>query len=233
MKCISFYLLVCLSGCYKFHFRPNNVPYSAVWVDGTFIECSVETRAKADRCTVYKDGTGEILADGLFLLNTSHAAADKSELHYAAFGNGIIYLSDARKLVLWLPSERDPTRRVINERLRAIAARGGKEVIDCHDADGRPDAVADCALRALADGRPFYAKYYLQGIDSFGFRGLAGDADRNVYAVDYKSMGWMSLHLPKEAQQLDGNHTLVMPCPKPISLVKTKGGELACSRPIR
>jgi hypothetical protein len=233
MKCISFYLLVCLSGCYKFHFRPNNVPSFAVWVDGTFIECSVETRAKADRCTVYNDDTGEILADGLFLLNTSHAAADKSELYYAAFGNGIIYLSDARKLVPWLPSERDPTRRVINERLRAIAARGGKEVIDCHDADGRPDAIADCALRALADGRPFYAKYYFQGIDSFGFTGFAGDADGNVYAVDYDSMGWMSLHLPKEAQLLDGNHTLVMPCPKPISLVKTIGSELACSRPIR
>lgn len=232
-KSIRFCLLICLSGCNRFHFRPNNVPHSAVWVDGTFIECSVETRAKADRCTVYKDDTGEILADGLFLLNTSHAAADKSELKYAAFGNGAIYLSDARKLVPWAPSERDPTRRIINERLRAIAARGGREVIDCHDADGRPGAVANCALRALADGKPFYAKYYRQGIDSFGFTGFAGDADGNVYEVDYDSIGWTRLTLPKEAQVPDGNRTFVMPCPKPTSLVKTEVGSLTCSRPVR
>jgi len=100
---------------------------------------------------VYKDDSGEILADGLFLLNTSHAAADKSELHYAAFGNGSIYLSDARKLAPWVPSGRDPTRRIINERLRAIAARGGEEVTDCKGADGKPGAVVDCALRAFAD----------------------------------------------------------------------------------
>jgi hypothetical protein len=233
LKPISLCLLVCLSGCNSFHFRPKNVPRSAVWVDGIFIECSVETRAKADHCTVFKDDTGEILADGLFLLNTSHAAADKSELHYAAFGNGSIYLSDARKLVPWVPSERDPTRRIINERMRAIAARGGKEVIDCHAADGKPGAVADCALRALADGKPFYAKYYWQGIDSFRFTGFASDAAGNVYEVDYESVGWMNLDVPKEGQLLDGNHTFVMPCPKPISLVKTQGGELACSRPIR
>jgi hypothetical protein len=229
---ISFCLLVCLSGCNRFHFRPNNVPRSAVWVDGTFIECSVETRAKADHCTVYKDDSGEILADGLFLLKTSHAAADKSELQYAAFGNGSIYLSDARKLVPWVPSDRDPTRRIINERLSAIAARGREEVTDCDGADGKPHAAADCALRAFGDGKPFYAKYFFQGVDSFRFTGFAGDADGNVYEVDYDSAGWMSRDLPKEAQLLDGKHTFVMPCPKPIYLVKTEAGKLACSRPI-
>jgi hypothetical protein len=224
---ISICLLICLSGCNRFHFRPNDVPRSAVWVDGTFIECSVETRAKADRCTVYKDDTGEILADGLFLLNTSHAGADESELHYAAFGNGTIYLSDARKLVPWVPSERDPTHRIINERLRAIAAKDDTEVIDCNDRRG---SVADCAVRALAGGKPFYAKYYWQGIDSFGFTGFASDADGNVYEVDYDGMGWDGRNLPKEAQSLDGNHTFVMPCPKPVSFRKTEGGMLECSR---
>jgi hypothetical protein len=233
VKPITLYLLVCLSGCNSFHFRPKGVPHSAVWVDGTFIECSVETRAKADHCTVYKDDTGEILADGLFLLNTSLAAADKSELRYAAFGNGSIYLSDARKLIPWVPSERDPTRRIINERLRAIAARGGTEVIECHDADAKPGAAADCALRALADGKPFYAKYYWQGIDSFGFTGIAGDSAGNVYELDYDSVGWISLNLPKEAQLLDGNHTFVMPCPKPIYFAKFGVGNLTCSRPLR
>jgi len=66
------------------HFRPASVPTSAVWVDNTFVDCSVDTQARANRCTVYKDDTGEILADGLFVLNTTYEGVDKSQLHYAA-----------------------------------------------------------------------------------------------------------------------------------------------------
>ena len=106
-------------------------------------------------------------------------------------------------------------------------------MIDCHDANGRPGAVADCAIRALAQGKPFYAKYYVQGIDSFCFTGFAGDAGGNVYEVQYDSVGWMSLDLPKEGQLLDGNHTFVMTCPKPTYLVKTEAGYLTCFRPVR
>jgi len=231
-KSITFCFLLCLSACSNFHFRPSKVPHSAVWADGTFIDCSVEPRAKADRCAVYKDDTGEVLADGLFLLNTSGAAADKSELQYAAFGNGVIYLSDARKLEPWVPSERDPTRRIVNDRLRSIAVKTGKEAIECQGSDGRPDNVYDCALRAMADRQPFYAKYYRQGVDSFFFIGFAGDADGNVYEVDYDSLGWSGRDLPRDAQLLDGNHTFVMPCPKPVSLRKMPDGMLACARPI-
>jgi len=79
------FLIVCLLGCKEMHSRPGGVPPSAVWADNVFIDCFVETHDKANRCTVYKDTTGEILADGLFVLNSSHRAADKSELHYAAF----------------------------------------------------------------------------------------------------------------------------------------------------
>ena len=181
---------------------------------------------------MYNADSGKILADGLFVLNTSHAAAEKSELQYAAFGNGTIYLSDARRLVLSAPSKHDPTQRIINDRLRVLADGGATVAIDCGPPDSGLDSAANCALNALAEGKPFYAKYYWQRTDSFRFTGFAGDASGNVYEVDYDSLGWGSLALPKEAQLLDGNHTFVMPCPKPISLVKTQQGALACSRPI-
>src|ERR1700722_11208082 len=69
-------LAVTLSGCGDaMHPRPSNVSSAAVWVDHVFIDCSVGTPSNANHCTVYKDGTGEILADGLFTLNSSHFAA--------------------------------------------------------------------------------------------------------------------------------------------------------------
>jgi hypothetical protein len=110
-------LLTCLLGCRQQYHRPANVPSSAVWVDGAFIDCSVEQQSKANRCTVYRDRTGEILADGLFVLNTSLREAHSSELRYVAFGNRLIYLADARTLVPWAASERDPVNRVMDETL--------------------------------------------------------------------------------------------------------------------
>ena len=51
-------LFACASGCKGTHPRPANPPSSAVWVDNTFIDCSVESPSKGDRCTVYKDDSG-------------------------------------------------------------------------------------------------------------------------------------------------------------------------------
>ncbi len=227
-------LLVYMQGCSGHPHRPANVPRSAVWVDSTFIDCSVEKQSNANRCTVYKDDTGEILADGLFVLNTSHSAADTSELHYAAFGNRLIYLEDARTLVPWVVSERDPTNRIINDRLRALATHGAGQAIDCRKAatNGKVEELSECAVRALSDRKPFYVRFYRQGIDSFGFHGFAGDADGNVSQVDYDSMGWTRTVLPKETQLLDDNHIVVMPCPKPVTLTKTENGQLTCAHPI-
>src|SRR5215831_143463 len=219
-------LCLCLSACHGTHPRPSSVPPSAVWVDNTFIDCVVETKPKANRCTVYKDDSGEVLADGLFLLNTSHAAAESSELHYAAFGNRIIYLQDARMLVPWVASERDPTHRLINQRLKILASKGSSDAIDCRDSPS-PEAASECVLTAFADGKPFYIRYYRQGIDSFGFRGLAGDKYGNVYEVDYDSMGWMNTQ-PDGGQLFDDNHTFVVQCPKPVAIVKNKDGSLNC-----
>jgi len=60
-------------------------------VDHTFIDCSADASSYANRCTVYKDDTGEILAEGLFALNLSQAAAKKPDLRFIAFGRRRIY----------------------------------------------------------------------------------------------------------------------------------------------
>jgi hypothetical protein len=216
-------LLLSTSGCGGVHPRPATVPSSAVWVDHTFVDCSVDIQSEANRCTVYKDASGEVLADGLFLLNTSHAAAGKSELRYAAFGHGVIYLQDLRLLVPWAASERDPSHRIIDEKLRALASTGAKQPIRCQTAETSTSDGADpeCALKAFASQQPFYVRFYLQGVYSFGYRGLAGDENGNVYEVGYDSAGWAN-------QQR--NDPVVLPCRRPVSLVKLKDGTLACAR---
>jgi hypothetical protein len=225
--------LVSLMGCEGMHSRPEGVPSSAVWVDNVFIDCSVE--AKANRCTVYKDTTGEIQADGLFVLNStsSHRAAEKSELHYAAFGERGIYLEDARILRQREASRRDPSNRIINERLKTVASRGGAEAVDCNNATPRSDVPAECALKAFANNQPFYVRFYLQYPDAFRDDGFARDAEGNVYEVWFLPGNMtMTGNIPKEAQLFDGNHTIVMSCPKPIKLAKVANDMLSCARPV-
>jgi hypothetical protein len=124
-------LSVFLSGCMEPHPRPANVPSSATWVDNTFIDCSVESPSKGDRCTVYKDDSGRVLADGLFVLKAFHEGVDKPELRFAAFAHGMIYLQDARILVHVAPLERDPSRRTVIERLEALALYPNSPVPRC------------------------------------------------------------------------------------------------------
>jgi len=233
-KSIFAFLLIGLFGCNGPHFRPSNVPHSAVWVDGTFIDCSVEIQSKSNRCTVYKDTTGAILADGRFVLNTSRAAADLSELHYAAYGDHVIYLEDARTLIQTAVSDRDPARWLVAEKLKSLASSHSEEATDCNRqvGGGGRGKNSECALAAFTEKKPFYVLYYYLGVDSFGFRGIAGDSDGNLNEVDYDSMGWMRIDLPKDAQLLANNHLFVMPCPKPSALRKTADETLTCTRPI-
>ncbi len=97
-KLILIALASCIfpSGCDRFHRRPENVPSSAVWIDGAFIDCTVAEHSNANRCTVFKDKTGEVLAEGLFVLDSSLGAATKADLRYAGFRDKTILLEDAR-----------------------------------------------------------------------------------------------------------------------------------------
>lgn len=231
---ILFVVFGCSSACDSYHHRPNGVSLSAVWVDHVFIDCSVERKWSADRCTVYKDDTGEILADGLWVLDTTGGPADPSTLHYIAYGHGTIYFDDAEFLILTSPSERDPQISL----LRQLATRGNNQVIDCNRIpnNGLNSEVSKCGLKAFTAQQPFYVRYFQAGFDSSLWHALAGDADGNVTEVNYDSMGWANSRMPKEFQLLDDGHIIVMPCPKPATLLESDGGtpegfELSCFRP--
>jgi len=104
------YLLACTPNTRPAH--PATVPSSAIWVDGVFIECSVETNSRANRCTIYGDSTGEVLESGLFILSGGGREATKAELKYAAFAGLVIYLQDARLLSPLRPAQRSTPRLV-------------------------------------------------------------------------------------------------------------------------
>jgi hypothetical protein len=145
---ICVFILVALSGCDRLHRRPSVVPRSAVWIDHTFIDCSAEKQSKGNACTVYKDDTGEILADGLFLLNYPARAASEPELrHYAAYGDHTIFLEDAKLLMQKSATRRDPSEQVIRQRLETLASRDATSAIDCNEPGER---IAKCATDAFA-----------------------------------------------------------------------------------
>jgi len=111
-------------------------------------------------------------------------------------------------------SRRDPSNHIIGERLKTIASKGGIEALDCNNETPKSDAPSECALKAFASNQPFYVRFYQQYFDAFQFDGFARDADVNVYEVWFlPGNAAMRGYIPKEAQLLDGNHTIVVPCP--------------------
>jgi hypothetical protein len=204
-----------------------------VWVDNTFVDCSVDTQARANRCTVYKDDTGEILADGLFVLKSSYLAAEKSELHYAAFGERGVYLDDLRILVQRTASPRDPSHRIIDERLKTLASEGGTDALDCTTVTtpGNADGPTECALSAIAGRKPFWVRYYEPGTAWFVYSGFAGNRDGTVYVVLYSHGDWVGIG-DTQGRTMDNNQTLVATCPKPTILSRMENGMLTCSKPV-
>ncbi|HXM97526.1 MAG TPA: hypothetical protein VN982_03535 [Candidatus Dormibacteraeota bacterium] len=199
------------------------------------MDCSVDLKSKGNDCTVYRDKTGEILADGLFVLNTTRRAADSSELRYAAFGNRGIYLQDAHVLVQSTASTRDPSSRIMANRLKTFASMGGLAAIDCNAVNPTQNTATatECALSAFAARKPFYVRYYLQRPESFQYAGLAGTAEGVVYQMFYAPGETVWMGTPTETGKLmDGNHIFVMPCTEPIKLTKLEGGELTCNKPV-
>lgn len=230
-------MLVC-SGCRSIRSRPNHVPSSAVLVNGLFIDCTVDELRDENPCTVYKDRTGEILADGLFGVGEPPTAARKTELQYAGYqGDSVekyILLKDSRALSLREASGRDPTNRLIEDTLKSISSAGHANATNCAETDMRkPEVnVSECVQTAFQNGNPFYVRYFAAGMIRYFSYGLAGDVNRNVFEVTYETRGFPEVVLGKNERLLDDNHVRVMTCIKPVALGKTEEGMLACVTPI-
>lgn len=229
-------LLCC--GCREIHFRPWNVPFSAARVDGAYIECHVEKAQNEDRCTVYKENTGEILADGFWGSGYPPIGVKDSDLRYTAYKHdtlgAYIFLKDARVLSLKEASERDPTNRLIHDRLESLASSGRQSPLDCGEtAINNPDSrISECTQTAFDAGKTFFVRYFLPGVIRVYSYGLADDGDGNVYEVIYDSRGLLTFDLGKNENIYDNNHIRVTTCLKPVTLAKTAEGMLACVVPI-
>jgi hypothetical protein len=205
--------------------RPGNVPTSAVWVNGAFIECSVRAELQVNDCAVYKDSTGEVLESGWFILSSTGREATRAELKYTGYGAHVIHLQDEHLLMVG-----DITG--MYNKLVFLAGHRSIEPLNC----GRvileePNAASSaCALKAFANRKPFFVWYVLQGIDSNVSAGLAGDASGNVYFVQYDSAGFTTYGapLPEGAELSDLHHVYTEACPKPVKLRKTKAGRVTC-----
>src|SRR5215471_8230540 len=97
-KIASLSLLVLLCACSRSQHRPSAVPESAVWIDGTFIECAIDETSHANRCTIYEDKSGNVLLAGLFVLTGSGREATPPDLKFQAFDGTKILLQDASSL---------------------------------------------------------------------------------------------------------------------------------------
>jgi hypothetical protein len=229
-KFICCLLSIGLFGCKTTTPRPDNVPASAAKVDNVFIDCSVEKTFRANQCSVYKGDTGEILADGLFVLRSGEPVSE-TELRYKAFNETGIFLEDSSILYQQTASGRDPSHRVFNSRLRTIASEGRAVALDCGQMNiaRDPDTLTECILSSAAHKKPFFASYYWSSIAHFGYEGLAGDSTGTVYGAFYSSGDalWTG-RTGKHGQILDGGHTMVVPCPKPTTLLRNKMGTLTC-----
>lgn len=117
------FLLLALAGCLG-HSRANGVPASAVWADHVFIQCSPGVQSKANCCSVYKDDTGEILADGLFVRPSTGRAAEMKDLQYETYGAGGIFSSNAQLPTQKTALSNGPSERIVVGQLIALASKG-------------------------------------------------------------------------------------------------------------
>jgi hypothetical protein len=213
LKFILLLFLLFYAGCNWPRFRPAGVPSSAVRVDDVFIDCSVDTHAGADHCTVYSANNGEVLADGLFRLINSFAFVDAAGLRYAAYGHRIIYLQDARILMLWNAGKRDPGGDIFLRRLKILASAGSTSPTDCGKTAGS-ESINDCINDAIAHKKPFYAIFPQREQWAYTVGGVVGDADGNVYLAFNRgaSLPGQREWLPPEAMLFDDRRVMIMRC---------------------
>lgn len=130
-----------------------------------------------------------------------------------------------------VPSATDPdyVRPELIELLNNLATGPSGKALNCNRVtDGTVAKLTRCVQQAVADHEAFFVRYSVQGIDSFGYRGLAGDGGVSVWAVDYDTGGWMAKGLPRDSRLLDRNHIVIYPCAKPLALREDRLGYLSC-----
>ncbi len=116
---------------------------------------------------------------------------------------------------------------VMDRRLHKLA---GAKAIDCGRVAVNESAEKStaCALDAFHRSNPFHVSYEMKGIDAQLSDGVALDSSGNGYGVIFDSLGVSGENLPKGATMPDGSHTVVLGCPRPIKLRKTKNGKVTC-----
>lgn len=121
---------------------------------------------------------------------------------------------------------------VMDQRLAILA---GKDAINCGSVPvkGTAERANRCARDSFKRHKAFYVRYQFQGIDAEILDGLAFDGSAAAYGVVFDSMGFSSDGLEKGAWMPDGSHTVVLPCPKPLKLRKTRAGTLSCFKRSR
>lgn len=221
-------LLILACGCTKPPRRPSPVPESAVWIDGTFVECKIEEASRANRCTIYDDKSGNVLLAGLFVLTGSGREAKQADLTFQAFDGTKILLQDARALeplllTEWaVPSSFESRLATFAEPPAAVNCGRVKPGQD-------PGASSDCALAAFQHRKPFYVSY--DDAWRWASSGFAGNSEGDIHFVEYKVTKFPEF-IHSVVELADNNHIIFGPCPKPVTLTRTDSGQLTCVKPI-
>lgn len=134
-----------------------------------------------------------------------------------------------------MDSERGATNKLILDKLVEFAMHGSGKATDCGEGliNPKSDDVAECGIQAFAKGSAFYLLYYYRTLyERYLAHGVAGDAEGNVVEVAYDSNGFLQIAFPTRSKFFDENRLVTTACIKPIVLIKTEGGELACAIPL-
>src|SRR5271154_1184613 len=227
IKFACFSLLVFLCACSRSQHRPSTVPEAAVWIDGTFIECTIEEVSRANRCTIYDDKSGSVLLAGLFLLTGAGREAEQPDLRFQAFDGTKILLQDARALEPVLLTE----WAVPSSFESRCAMFAGAQAVNCGRVKTGQDPVAssDCALAAFQHRNPFYVSF--DDAWRWASSGFAGNSEGDIHFVEYKVSKFPQV-VHNVVELADDNHIIFGACPKPVTLTRTESGKLTCVKPL-
>jgi hypothetical protein len=135
------------------------------------------------------------------------------------------------------------TYQITLDKLIELASRDSAKPIECELATSRDlksDSIAECGTHAVAEKQAFYILYdspnLPQMLDLLKYRamsnGIAGDTEGNVTEVRFDNWRFRRIAFPKRSQFSDDDTLVVTPCIKPVAVIRTDNGELACLIPL-